>query len=314
MDNNEFKKLIFGTYSIKEIDNGYLFFDRLDKKQHNVITKDCYIGSVVNCSITIEFISIDATRFSFNYRKIDIPTEFDTIDYLVDGILVESYPLRSLAKEGMLSYEIPKGNHKITIFLPSDGAMDLKDFDIDGTYNYVTKGKKVLVMGDSITQGFGPYITSKTFVNEIINRTDLNTLNQGVGGYYYDEEFLTKLENFEKPDLIIIAMGTNQYQKDNRYEKVESFYMKFDELYHNIPTITITPIWRENCKEYQLQLEEYCNYISKVCSKYDYIKVSNGYDYIPHNNNYYRDGLHPNVKGMKLYANALLKEIKKLGL
>lgn len=75
------------------------------------------------------------------------------------------------------------------------------------------KNEKVLWLGDSITQGYGPLRSSCTYVSVANRILNYDIINQGIGGYIYDKNSLMKMEGYE-PDKIIVALGTNQY-KDN---------------------------------------------------------------------------------------------------
>ena len=74
-----------------------------------------------------------------------------------------------MEKEGTLSFDLPEGKKQVTIYLPADATIVLRNFEINDTYEIVEKKEKVLWMGDSITQGFGPLRSAHTYVS-VANR------------------------------------------------------------------------------------------------------------------------------------------------
>ena len=118
--------------------------------------------------------------------------------------------VKDLEKEGKIEWELPEGKKSVVIYLPADATVHIKNFEIDAAAQRPEKNEKVLWLGDSITQGFGPLRSGQTYVcvaNRILN---YDIINQGIGGYVYDKKSLMKMEGYE-PDKIIVALGTNQY-------------------------------------------------------------------------------------------------------
>ena len=118
--------------------------------------------------------------------------------YLVLHMIVQKIDyLKDMKDIGHLEYELPEGDKRVTVYLPADATVVIKDFDIDGGYTPVKKGMKVLWLGDSITQGFGPLRTSCTYVSVANRLLDYDIINQGIGGYVYDKNSLMKMEGYD---------------------------------------------------------------------------------------------------------------------
>ena len=111
------------------------------------------------------------------------------------------------------------------------------------------------------------------------------------------------------PDKIIIALGTNQINHPDKFEKIKEFYERLQLVFPARKILTITPIWRGDIQDYT-NFNETCNYIASVAKNYG--DVIDGLTLIPHVNEYFMDKLHPNALGMTVYANNLVKVIKKI--
>ena len=79
-----------------------------------------------------------------------------------------------------------------------------------GPFSPARKNEKVLWLGDSITQGFGPLRSAQTYVSVANRLLNYDIVNQGIGGYIYDKKSLMKMDGYT-PDKIIVALGTNQF-------------------------------------------------------------------------------------------------------
>lgn len=315
LDQKQLSELVFGAYKIN-VSDGRLSFVRFEQQQLDRIKQlsvhgQMVRGSLVNASVSVEFIT-DAEELSFLCRFPEIKTDLDTMDILCDGVPAAVYPVASMPKgAGTVKVKFPAGRKHVAVYMPCDALAEIKDMNIKGSVEKVVKGDKVLFIGDSITQGYGTYLSSGTYVNTLCRLKNYNALNQGVGGYWYDEGSLVKLNGFI-PDKIIIAMGTNQFKAEDKKERIQGFYKKFVKLYSGIPTLTITPIWREMTEEETPLFYETAEIIKEECAKYS-IPVLDGLTLVPDSPRYFKDGLHPNATGALIYALNLAKEIEKLG-
>lgn len=174
------------------------------------------------------------------------------------------------------------------------------------------KAAKVLWLGDSITQGYGPLRSSQTYVcvaNRILN---YDIINQGIGGYVYDKKSLLKMEGY-KPEKLIVALGTNQYGCETMKD-IEEYYPRLFELYgKDIPTLVITPLWRGDNMDGVPTLVKFCDKLKEILAKYPNIKVVDGFKLVPHLPEYFLDNLHPNVLGTEVYGRNLVEKIREVG-
>ena len=216
-----------------------------------------------------------------------------------------------MEKEGTLTFEMPEGEKKVVIYLPADATILLKNFEIDAAYAPVQKKERVLWMGDSITQGFGPLRSAHTYVSVANRLLDYEVLNQGIGGYVYDKNVLMQMYDY-RPDKIIISMGTNQYGTETM-DAIEEYYEKLKEVYGETPVLCIIPIWRGDSPEGVPTLVKFCQNLKKICEKYSNVTIVEGFELVPHLSEYFLDNLHPNCLGCEVYGRNLVLEIEKAG-
>ena len=306
----ELKSIYYGGYRFEETDDGYLHAHHYSPEQieyFRSISEIWYYRSLSNAGKTLDFIT-EATELSFEYKLLWIGT-IDTIEIMIDGVIKRVFHEDEISDMGKISYTMASGKKRVVIYLPADAQILIRNFEINAPVENVVKGEKVLWMGDSITQGYGPYRSSHTYVNVANRILNYNVVNQGLGGYRYDKGSLMDLDGFY-PDKIITAFGTNQYMTDGR-ECVEEYYRKLSELYPDVPVISITPLYRIETPEKLAKLVEFSDIIKEVCSSYDNITVIDGFSLMGHTQDYLHDAVHPNALGCEMYGRNLADIIIK---
>ena len=312
LTNEELKKIYFGAYEFEETEGGYLQAFQYTKKQIEYFKGAFdfwYERCVASNSKTLEFFT-SASKVSFEYKIIwkGSPDSFEiTIDKLVYGIKY----VKDLMDTGIIEWELPEGEKNVVIYLPADATVLIRNFTSDAKVVPAVKKEKVLWLGDSITQGYGPLRSSNTYVSVANRILNYDIINQGIGGYIYDKNSLMKMEGYA-PDKIIVALGTNQYG-DKDMTKVEEYYETLISIYgEEIPIICITPLWRGDSVDGLPTLLSFCEKIKKIAGQYKNVRIIDGMKLVPHLPEYFLDNLHPNCLGCEVYGRNLADEIKSI--
>ena len=225
--NNSLKKFIKGACYF-ETNNGYLNSFKFSKTQIDWFKNEgydpfWYERTIYTAGIRIE-LKTNSNFVSFDYKNMQgalLTSRSNTLDVYVDDVLYSVFSFES--QKGNFRVNLPLGDKKITIYLPNDCKFGIKNFTIDGNYKSIKeKGQKVLVIGDSITQGYGPAFSSGSYFNVLQKLTGYNMLNQGIGGLRCESESLSYVEGFE-PNKIMTFLGTNWYDAPDCYDYVWQF-------------------------------------------------------------------------------------------
>lgn len=313
MTNEELKDFYFGAYRFEETEDGWLQAFQYTKAQEEYFKGAFdfwYDRCIASTSKTIEMIT-EAMKVSFDYRIIWLGSE-DSFELMIDGQITKIAYVKDLKKEGRIEWELPEGKKTVVIYLPADATVLVKDLKIDAPAQKPKKNEKVLWLGDSITQGYGPLRSGQTYVSVANRILDYDIINQGIGGYVYDKKSLMKMDGY-KPDKIIVALGTNQYRSETM-TAVEEYYETLMGIYGNeIPVLCISPVWRGDNPEESDMFLRFCENIKKIAGSYKNVTVTDGLKLIPHLSEYYLDGLHPNCLGTETYGRNLVEEIRSTG-
>lgn len=315
ISNDKLKKIIFGAYRFEETNDGYLQPMQHTESQveyfKNHYYADVFFPRCTCCNAkTIEFCT-SATAVSFEYKYLQA-ISFDTVELEVNGVITDKIDSEALKNGSTVSFNMPEGEKSVVIYLPIEMQFLIKNFSINAEYTTVSKNENVLVLGDSITQGYGPLRGACTYINVANRLLNYNIINQGIGGYYYDEYSLEDMPGY-KPDKIIVAFGTNHYDEPEFQKKVPNFYKRLNDIYGTTPVLCITPLWRPdlNDENYNVFVDS-VNNIKKICSQYPNIKVVDGFKLVPHLSDYFTDNVHPNALGCEVYGRNLVEEIRKI--
>ena len=310
LSNEELKTIFFGAYDFTETKEGYLMAHQYTRTQEEYFEKafDFWFERCnASTAKTLEF-TTEATRISFDYQIPWIGSE-DSFELCIDNLITEIKYLKDIEKEGTITFDMPAGEKNVIVYLPADALAVIKNFEINGTYKPAVKGEKVLWLGDSITQGYGPLRSSQTYVSVANRLLNYDIINQGIGGYIYDPKVLVEMDGY-RPDKIIVALGTNQYGTETMAD-IEEYYEVITKLYKDIPILAITPLWRGDNMEGVPTLIKFCDNLKAILKKYDVVTMVEGWKMVPHLEEYYLDNLHPNQLGTEVYARNLVREIER---
>lgn len=313
MTNQELQSIYFGAYSFKETEDGWLqAFQYTDEQMAYFSTAFdfWYDRCMATTAKTLEFTTM-AQSLSFEYRFIWTGSQ-DSFELSVNGQITEIRYVKDLPEEGTLSWQLPEGEKDVVLYLPADATVLIRNFTVDGEVTPAKKNEKVLWLGDSITQGYGPLRSAQTYVSVANRLLNYDIINQGIGGYIYDKKSLLKMPGYT-PDKIIVALGTNQFGCETMQD-VEEYWETLIGLYGTeIPVLCVTPLWRGDVPDGFPTLARFCENVKKIAGRYPNVKIVDGFTLVPHLPEYFLDNLHPNCLGTEVYGRNLVEAIRKLG-
>ena len=313
LSDEQLEQIWFGAYSFEKKEDGYLQAFQYTKAQMEYFEKAFdfwYDRCMATTAKTLEFVT-DASEISFEYKIIWKGSE-DSFELMIDGQINKIVYVKDIEDEGRIEWKLPEGRKNVVVYLPADATVLIRNFEIDADYTVPVKNEKVLWLGDSITQGFGPLRSGQTYVSVANRLLNYDIINQGIGGYVYDKNSLMRMEGYQ-PDKIIVALGTNQYGSETMTD-VEEYYETLTGIYGNeIPILCISPLWRGDNTEGIPKLIDFCENIKKIAGSYKNVTVIDGFRMVPHLSEYFLDNLHPNCLGTETFGRNLVEAIRENG-
>lgn len=333
MDKQLLKDLFHNILFVEEED-GYLVPYRHTHAQceyYKNVPYGAIMGEKAYCSagVTLEF-DTDATdvmllwRHTHGYSRTD-KDRGSSLDLYINGTLRAQSLIECTRDLPMATaFHLGNGHKRVVITLPHTYNFCLKDIVLPegATLTAVPKrARKILFLGDSITQGIGAAFSSTGYAMQAGMQLDCEAVNQSIAAIRFEWDSLDN--NYFMPDLISVAYGTNDWSaRDNKAEYDEyasKFFARMNELYPGVPVAVLSPVKRcrgmsdrhpEHPDSY-LESELY-GALTRLCAPYPQMKCIDGWTLMPHTADFFLDGIHPNDLGMTWYANSVVKFIRSL--
>ena len=218
---------------------------------------------------------------------------------------------------GSIALDTSKGENRITLILPSHetGALSSVELDDGATLTAHKFDRKLLFIGDSITQGWNSGYDSLSYAYRVSHNLNAYSVIHGVGGGFFDESTLDDELDYD-PDIVIVAFGTNDWGRDTLEGLAEKFGSFFDKLlkkYSGKTVFAISPIWRADTyrRKGGTDFDDLCLTVKNAALERGIIVVD-GKNMVPPLTQFFSDEyLHPNALGFSIYAENLTKFIQK---
>lgn len=309
ISNKELFKFAHGCLNQMVEENGVRLLRFEDEQIDYYRDNKIYLERTLSSSgVFLEF-KTDASFVSFT-ATIDNLCSLDSVDILVDGVLMHSFPYTACG-ELKVEAELCEGEKDLKIILPLYASTVLSDIELrDASFADAVeaKGKKVLFLGDSITQGNGASTSCCSYAWTLTQIYGFDTLNQGIGGYCYDPKI--PLPKSFSPELIFVAYGTNGYKSSRFTEKVNGFYDVMKERYPDIPIVAISPIYRVDPGNEKLC--EVHGIIADAAKEIKNFTLIDGLKIVPHMDSFFADTAHPARHGHLYFASRLSAAIREV--
>ena len=316
---NELISLAEGALRFSVDAEGYVSFLRFTEKQeafYRATNPDFYKKTKATARVRLSF-ETDADSFSVDFRATTASSRsFCYFDLFVDGVMLDHQGSEESAPHGTLRFTLPRGTHRVTLYLPGLFAARLANFTLpDGARITPTaKPHRMLLLGDSITQGYDALYPSQSYANLISDMLSLGAVNQGIGGELFNPDVIDGNLPLT-PEIITVAYGTNDYSKSTREKMTATaneFFRRLRVAFPHAQIFAILPIWRADTAVPRVlgSFEDAREIVRAAAMAQNGITVLDGDSFVPHLPAFFSDSyLHPNDLGFKFYADALCKAL-----
>lgn len=322
----QLSRIIHNVLSYSFDEKGSLHFHRFSEKQRESYASQSpnwEMKTKSSASATFDFV----TDSDFIALKFDLypgsSQKWGSVDLYVDGVFHANRYGDDLSIT-MAGFSLPEGEHRVTVYFPWSAQTVVNEVQLSDGASIITveKNLKLLCFGDSITQGYTSKYTSLSYVNQTARALNAEVVNQGIGGYYFNETTIDESILSYKPDIITVAYGTNDYslyETAPEYAKHSGKYIqKLAKLFPETKILGILPIYR-NDPNYQVR-KLYRSYNMddvRQILKNQYAALPNGYVLeqtgMPHIPQAYApDFLHPNELGFSVMSQGVIRKIQQI--
>lgn len=324
LNDSQIRAVTSGAATVTKEADGIHFcrFTDWQAELYRTVHPDFYYKVPATANVRLDFVT-DSKTLSVGviYSKAS-SRRFGFTDVFCNGKAIAHVGTDAIA-EGLYekTLDLGDGEKTIRIQLPWSVKTVLADLSLDdgATVIPVKKERKMLIFGDSITQGYDAKYPSASYAAILADRLCADARNKGIGGEKFFPALVERPESDGfAPDLITVAYGTNDWAGLESPERLElpmrAFYTKLCELYPAVPVFALAPIWR--CDENDgihptgpfSVVEEM---LRRTAQNLPTVTVIPCYDFVPHDPAFFTD-IHPNDLGFASYADRLLSAISPL--
>ncbi len=329
---DKIKEIVCGAARIEE-ENGTLKLYRFTKEQDELyrVTSEAYhLRSLSAAGIKLSFQTDSKNLFlkvavgkgsSRSYFSIDIFVNGEPLGYL-DNFSHLDLPQNYTKQEVSLgsfaqNFLLGEGTKTVCIHLPWSSSISIEELSVDdGAFvEGIKPQKKLLVFGDSITQGYDALRPSNRYAAKLAEQLEAEEFNKAIGGERFFPALATLKDPIE-PDYITVAYGTNDWSNlegEVIRENCKAFYANLRKTYPKALIFALTPIWRKDLDKPRPfgPFEGLEDAIREAVQDLENVRVIPGLDLVPRDESYYADlRIHPNDQGFEHYFNNLWAALK----
>lgn len=314
----QIKTIAVGAVEVTQEADG-IHFRRMNEELERAFaekSRDWYARARCTTECRLEF-HTDSRNLRVDFGVIFIESNtWGKYEIYVDGLPVAF--VRETGTQKSVIVELPEGDKHVTVALPGHNIGIIRNVIVDeGSYiRPHSFDKKMLFLGDSITQGYNANHDAMSYSYLIARHFNAESLNWAVGGAYFCESTVEATDF--NPDIVFVAYGTNDYTCFRSMEELRGgcarYLDKIKALYGDKKVFCISPIWRADGKN-RLATGTHAECrktIIQEIEKRGFIHID-GYKVFPHMTEYFEDSyLHPNDHGFAIYAGNLIRILQPL--
>lgn len=316
----QIKSIAVGVARVEERDGAVslLRFTKEQEEAYKPYNNDFYIKTFATAGVRLEF-TTDSKRLEIEIEvAVASSRRFFSLEVYANGEFAGGIRKNEISGIHSSSIELGEGEKNVTVYLPWTASCVLRSVALDdgATLAPIEKSCKMLMFGDSITQGYVAQDSAATYASIVADALDAHAINKGIAG----EKFfptLARLKDDIEPDYITVAYGTNDWAS-HTLEQFDSnckeFYTALSNNYPNAKIFALAPIWRTGYDTAQTAFPFFhvVEHFEKVTASLPNVTVINCFEFVPAEEDcFFPDLLHPNDRGFSFYAENLLKALRE---
>ncbi len=212
--------------------------------------------------------------------------------------------------------------HQVRVWLPALRGCAVRRLWGNGSaIEPVGQRNQLLVIGDSIAQGFVTGDPALSWPATLAGLLGLDLVNQGLGGQVFQPGFLFGLAAHVNPSVLVIALGENYRYEPCHHRPtardIRSYLMEVTRLWPDVPTYVCTPLWHdeETYPSHAMSCwQRVPSMIAANAAVHDQMMLVDGLRLMDHDRTLLADGYeHPNAEGATQTAYRLFARMRLEG-
>ena len=309
----EIKRITFGSVLTEQLEDGIHFHKCTAKQEAAWASKSDFLGggALTTTGVRLDFVT-DSKHLRFDTAS------GNRFELWINGVLMQQFLMNDYNKENKAAeWALGEGEKRVTLTFPSHdaGVLSYVALDDGASVRPTEFARKMLLIGDSITQGYNSDYDSMSYAWRTAMYFDADCVIQGIGGAYYAEDTFDDIP-FDA-DVVTVAYGTNDYGHYKTLEEIsahaEAYLALVKERFAGKKIFVISPVWRADTDKPRSSgsFSEVIDAVESAAKKHG-LTVISGMSLMPHLSTFMKDGyLHPNDMGFGVYAENLIKALSR---
>ena len=308
--------------------DGKIRFHRFTKEQEKLYqgkSADSYLRASASAGVILEF-ETDSSTMDLTVAI----TPASARNYFVHSVFVDGKRIGELSGEmsredkdviHTAAFSLGVGKKQVKILFPWTAMSKVCSLQLEENSSLlpINKNRKILVFGDSITQGYDARFPENSYASRLVDWLDADGINKGIGGEMFFPPLATLSDDFV-PELITVAYGTNDWRLQTRETLLtdsRGFFRNLRKLYPDTPIVAFSPIWRGDM-DMETKAGDFRSipkYLQEIAADTGNMQVIDCFDFVPHEEALFYDlRLHPNDEGFCHYANCMIQALQAMNI
>ena len=316
----QIRQITLGAVRLTEHAEG-VRFHRFTEEQEERYEQIAGIRRAATAGVRLSF-RTDSARLYMRVRIEKASSrDFFSHDLFVDGRMAGSLENGPDRFRGVFekSFDLGAGEKDVCIHFPWSVCSALQELSLDdgSAVIPVRPAKKILIFGDSISQGYDAVRPSNRYAARLADALGAEEINKAVGGEKFCPWLAATREDLS-PDFISVAYGTNHWHNSTPAGLARLCGDFFDALADNypyVPVFALTPIWRRDRTDVTRFdcFEQIEAIIADAAARHPNVRVISCRNFVPERSELFSDGfLHPNDEGFAYYSDGLIRAVRGL--
>ena len=299
-------------------------FTQAQEDFYEVTNEQHYRRSLGTAGVTMEF-DTDSTRLSLDIRcSMGSSRHWFVLSVFVNGQRIGEmngkYAQPGYA-DAAATFSLGEGNKRVKLYFPWSSCTRIRSMELDdgAAFEPVVKTGKVMIFGDSITQGYDASWPELSYASQLADYLGADCVNKAIGGEVF-RPGLSELADDFQPQLITVAYGTNDWPRrpmEELRENARQFLTNLRGHYPDARIVVLAPVWRKISGELRLgsSFDAIATTLKGLVEEMDNAEFIDCISFIPHDLAVYSpDGTHPNDSGFAYYGKALTAALRERGI
>ena len=194
---DEVGALLRGSLGYSKKEGNCIAFSRFTEYQTALYDRNSGFGIRARCNAGEYFdFYYDGSLIAFDFFPMhQCSRAFMSFDLYADGTMIYAHKTM-INGEGSTHFVYrfaEKKRRRIQVYLPCTCGVEICNFTLDDGAFFEpvpVSGKKILLLGDSITQGFDTRYTSLSYAAAVVRHFEADGLNQAIAGHYFEADVI----------------------------------------------------------------------------------------------------------------------------